>query len=159
MTLTLNFDPFVKTLTNWWLLLTNWLPPASYVVFWQLLFSFGISSLKFEVVYLIWVLWSFIVTFDMASNKDLEIFQLPALTEHRVSSLLYIGRSTHYAVIFFLADIFCSKFKYNIHEIPLSKQRKEPCIRVISLDDMFCQHKAEYSLYTLRSLQKCMKMD
>ena len=42
---------------------------------------FGYISL-FEILHKIWTLWSFIVTFDIVTNKDFEIFQLSEMTEH-----------------------------------------------------------------------------
>ena len=45
---------------------------------------FGYISFKFEILHYIWTLWSFIVTFDIVTNKDFEIFQLSEMTEHGV---------------------------------------------------------------------------
>ena len=35
-------------------------------------------------MHLIWTSWSFIVTFDIVTNKDFEIFQLSEMIEHGI---------------------------------------------------------------------------
>ena len=39
-----------------------------------------------------WTLWTFIVTFDIVTNKDFEIFQLSEMTEHGIFTIVSYGQ-------------------------------------------------------------------
>ena len=53
---------------------------------------FGYISFKFEKLHEILTLWSFIVTFDIVTNKDFEIFTLSEMTEHGMFTIVPKGQ-------------------------------------------------------------------
>ena len=51
-------------------------------------FSFWIYFFQIWDTALILTLWSFIVTFDIVTNKDFEIFTLSEMTEHGIFTIV-----------------------------------------------------------------------
>ena len=64
-------------------------------------------------MHFIWTSWSFIVSFDIATHKELEIFQLPESTEHGTFAMVSYGQKYPLRSNIQISKI--KSMKYNVH--------------------------------------------